>query len=186
MSRESYLEHDRTHDGKHEFVNGEVVAMGGAGPAHNIISANLISALHAGLQARPCVVFTADQRVNVRTTGLYCYPDVTVACGEHRFSNENPPSLLNPTFLAEVLSPSTENYDRGAKAAHFRRLESLQGYLLLSSTERHVELYVRSGLSWTFSEARGEEVLEVRPLELSLSLPAVYRGAPGLDLAVTG
>lgn len=116
-----YLAFDEAHEGKHEFVNGEILAMAGATLAHMRATQNTWRALDRAFEGRPCEAFIAEFRVSIDETGMYAYPDVVVVCGEQQVSETVPESLLNPTILVEVLSPSTARYDRGEKAAHYRR-----------------------------------------------------------------
>ena len=119
--------------------------MAGASREHNLIAANLVRRIGNQLDGRPCETYTNDMRVLVSQTGLYTYPDVIVVCGEALFLDENEDTLLNPTVIAEVLSPTTEAYDRGKKFGHYRRLESLREYVLVAQDEVLVEHYVREG-----------------------------------------
>ena len=136
---------------KHEYFEGEVFAMAGGTPNHATLQFNLGGLIHALLRKRPCRGFTADQRVGVEVAGLYTYPDLSVVCGGAQFDEHN--TLLNPTLLAEVLSPSTEAYDRGAKFSLYQQLPSLRQYLLISQDQRMVHLYTRSEEGrWTFEE----------------------------------
>lgn len=128
---------------KSEYWNGEIYAMAGASPRHTIIAANVIAAFHVQLRGRPCSVHTGDLRVKVSPTGLYTYPDVVVVCGKARFDEIVPNTLLNPAIIVEVLSKSTESYDRGGKFDHYRTLETLTDYLLVSQETASVEHRMR-------------------------------------------
>lgn len=112
-----YIATERLADRKHELVNGEVLAMAGASPQHNLVAANLVRLMDSRLLGR-CLVFGGDQRVNVSATGLYAYPDITIVCGRPVFHPRFEDTLVNPTAIVEVLSESTEAYDRGAKFAN--------------------------------------------------------------------
>ena len=140
-----YLALERQSETKHELVNGEIVAMSGASPVHNLLSMNLGRLLGDLVQARPCVVLSSDQRVHVPATGLFAYPDVTIVCGRPELHPEDDHTLTNPTVLVEVLSDSTEAYDRGAKFAHYQSIATLQEYVLVSTRDRRVEHYRRQG-----------------------------------------
>src|SRR6266545_784873 len=109
--------------------------MAGARPAHNMLAANMTAAMVSLLAERDCVVMTSDQRVHVPSTRLYTYPDVVVACGERRYDNEEPPSLLTPTVVVEVTSDTTEDYDRGTKFLHYQGIASLREYVVVSHRE---------------------------------------------------
>lgn len=172
MTEEEYLEYDRAHEGKHEYVNGEVVAISGVSDAHDRVEVNLISALNSRLGAGPCRVRGSNLRVRLDETGLYCYPDATIVCGEPVFAPTNPVTLLNPRVVIEVLSESTENYDRGAKAAHYRHRASVELVLLIDSRRRLVERQARnSDGTWTLSEHTDGAV---RVLDLELPLDELY------------
>ena len=121
MTEAEYLEYDRTHDGKYEYVNGEVVAMSGVSDAHDRIQVNATVALANRLRGGPGRVRGADLRVRLDETGLYGYPDLTIVYGEPAFAATRPVTLLNPRVIIEVLSETTEEYDRGAKVAHYRQ-----------------------------------------------------------------
>jgi len=138
-----YLALERASDRRHEFIGGSVVAMAGARPAHNVLAANVTSALVALGRPHGCVTMTSDQRVHVPATGLYAYPDVTLACGERQYDGNEPPSLLNPTLLVEVTSDSTEDYDRGTKFLHYQAIAGLEEYVIVSHRERRVDHFKR-------------------------------------------
>ncbi len=170
-----YLRLERAAETKSEYPHGEIVAMAGASRTHNRIVLNLGSELHRLLRGSPCEAFVSDMRVRVSRTGLYTYPDVVVACGESRFDDDHVDTLLNPVVLVEVLSPSTEAYDRGEKFAHYRRLDSLQEYLLLSQDKVRVERYVRRGEEWVLSELNGlDDILSVEAIACHVRLGDVY------------
>jgi Uma2 family endonuclease len=163
---EQYLALEREAETKSEYFDGEIFAMSGASRQHNLISVNVIAELRAQLKGRPCEVYGSDMRVKVDPTGLYTYPDVVV-CGEVRLEDEHLDTLLNPTVLIEVLSPTTEAYDRGKKFAHYRRLDSLTDYLLIAQDQPRIEHYARQAdQKWVLSEAS----------ELCASLPLTSLG----------
>jgi Uma2 family endonuclease len=172
MTEAEYLEYDRTHDGKHEYVNGEVVAMSGVSDAHDRIEVNTIAALASRLGGGPCRVRGSNLRVRLDETGLYCYPDLTIVCGEPAFAPTHPVTLLNPRVILEVLSESTEDYDRGAKAAHYRHRASVDLVLLVDSRRRLVERQARNADgTWTLSEhTQGA----VRVLDFDVPLDELY------------
>jgi len=117
--------------------------MAGAKREHNLIVGNVVREAGNCLKGRRCEVYPSDMRVKVSATGLYTYPDVTIVCGKPEFDDEHHDTLLNPTVLVEVLSESTEAYDRGTKSRHYRKLASLKEYLLIAQDRPHVERYVR-------------------------------------------
>lgn len=153
MTEAEYLEYDRTHEGKHEYVNGEVVAMSGVSDAHDRIQINATLALGTRFRGGPCRVRGADLRVRLDETGLYCYPNLTAVYGEPTFAPTRPVTLLNPRVIVEVLSETTEEYDRGAKVAHYRHRASVDLILLIDSRRRLVERQQRNADgTWTLSE----------------------------------
>src|SRR5258705_5268741 len=120
LTPEQYLEIERKAEFKSEYFGGEMFAMSSASRDHNVLSVNLIAILHPQLRKRGCDLFTNDMRVRVSHTGLYTYPDIIAVCGQPPVIDDSVDTLVNPTFLAEVLSPSTEAYDRGRKFEHYR------------------------------------------------------------------
>jgi Uma2 family endonuclease len=154
LSPEEYLELERAAEFRHEYYGGRMYAMAGGTHRHAVVIGNLARELGVALKARPCFVTTSDLRVCVSKEGLYTYPDVAVVCGQPLLLDKHRDTLLNPTLIIEVLSPSTEAYDRGFKSAQYRTLESLQEYALVSQSEPRVEIYRRqpSG-GWLLSES---------------------------------
>jgi Uma2 family endonuclease len=171
---EQYLELERTSEEKHEYLDGQIYLMGGASPNHNIIVANTTIGLGIQLRKGPCVIYASDQRV--KAGRLYAYPDVSVVCGTPQYTEDIPETILNPTLIVEVLSPTTEGYDRGEKFRQYRMLESLQEYVLVSQDSHHIEHYVRRpDDQWLFSDAKGlEAVLELPSIGCTLALADVY------------
>jgi len=178
----SYLALERASAERHELVDGVVVDMAGASYAHNVIVANLVTALAASSErsAKPgggCRPLSSDMRIKVETTGLYAYPDVLLVCGEPAFEDERADTLLNPIAIFEVLSPSTEAFDRGEKFAHYRRLPSLRDYVLVAQSRPRVEHYQRQGDVWVLRETEGLDgrvVLEGAGCEVALA--GIYAG----------
>src|SRR6266498_1001389 len=119
VSPEEYLRLERQSEYKSEYLNGEIFAMTGASRKHNLITTNISREISQQLKPRPCEVYAVDMRVKVRATGLYTYPDIAVVCGEPQFEDDYIDTLLNPTLLIEVLSQSTERYDRIAKSSYY-------------------------------------------------------------------
>src|SRR5215207_6350571 len=130
LSEEEYLAIERQAEFRSEYVAGEMFAMAGASRRHNRTVTNLVVALDNQLRARPCNVYSNDMRVKVQSTGLFTYPDVVVTCGEERFADGEMDVLLNPVVIVEVLSDSTEAYDRGKKFESYQSIESLKEYVL--------------------------------------------------------
>jgi Uma2 family endonuclease len=173
---EQYLERERQADHKSEYLSGEIFAMAGASEAHNLIVTNVVRELSARLRGRPCRTYPSDMKVEVGPSGLFTYPDVSVVCGEPRFHDARRDMVQNPTVIVEVLSPSTEAYDRGAKFAQYRRLESLTDYLLISASECRVEHYVRlRDGQWLLSEVMTQEqVVVIGSIDCELPMAEVY------------
>ena len=140
LTPEDYLALERSADFKSEYFDGEIFAMTGASEPHNTIVANTLSEIRQQLKKRPCKVYANDMRVKVDPTGLYTYPDVVVVCGKARLEDAHLDTLLNPTLIVEVLSDSTEAYDRGRKFEHYRKLESLAEYVLIDPIPRRLYL----------------------------------------------
>jgi len=177
LSVAEYLEAERQSPVRHELVQGEAVAMSGASLAHNRIVSNLVLALGPKLRARGCDVFSSDMRVKIPGSEAYAYPDLVIVCGEPQLEDEEFDTLLNPTCLVEVLSPSTERYDRGHKAIAYRTLPSLGLLLLVSQEEARVEIQRRmpDGL-WSIVDLSGlDSILELPEFELEVPLAEVYR-----------
>lgn len=170
-----YLALERKATTKSEYFEGQIYAMSGASRAHNLIVANLLSAIHTQLNERDCEVYVNDMRVKVDATGLYAYPDVLVVCDEPRFEDSSLDTLLNPTVLVEVLSPSTEAYDRGEKFSHYRHLESLQEYILVAQNCIRVEHYLRQGQKWLLTEFDElVDIVRLPSIACELSTRAIY------------
>ena len=176
LSAAGYLAIERAAAFKSEFYDGEMFAMAGGSPTHSLIAGNLIRALGNRLEGRGRRTFTSDLRVKIEDSGLYTYPDVSVACGELRFADAEQDTLVNPKLLAEVLSDTTEAYDRGEKFGHYRRLASLQAYLLVSQRHPRVELFWRGEAGqWLLDEAGGLDAsIAIPPLDISLPLREVF------------
>jgi Uma2 family endonuclease len=176
LSEEQYIARERAaSDGKSEFLHGRVFAMSGGSPRHNLVTSNVSGALRTALRDRPCVVLSSDQRVCIEPTGLYTYPDVTVVCGGLKTHPRFDDTLLNPMLLVEVLSPSTEGYDRGAKFAHYRNIESLREVLLVSQVERVVEHYAREADgSWRLTTWTERQRVPLAAIACELALDDVY------------
>ena len=175
LTPEEYLALERKADTKHEYLRGEIIAMSGASFAHNIITANITTALNNQLSESDCIVVASDMRVRTHPEASYLYPDVLVVCDQPRFEDSTFDILLNPSVLVEVLSPSTETYDRGEKFKHYQQLTSLQEYLLVSQEEVCIELYRRQETRWKLIEFRSlEDVLSLASIDCALTLSDIY------------
>ena len=176
LTEEEYLAVERLAGFRSEYLAGEVFAMVGASRRHNRIVTNLVVALDNQLRARPCNVYSNDMRVKVQSTGLFTYPDVVVTCGEEKFADGEHDTLLNPLVVIEVLSDSTEAYDRGKKFENYQSIESLKEYLLVSQTSQRVEQYIRQiGRNWMYSEAHEfGDTIAIQSIECELNLEDIY------------
>ena len=176
LTANDYLAWERQQETRHEYLEGQIFAMTGASRAHNMLCANILASLHGQLRGKPCEIYVNDMRVKVSETGMYTYPDLVAACGEPQFEDQAVDTLLNPVLIIEVLSDSTERYDRGAKFTHYRSLASLQEYLLVSQNECRVEHYVRQpGNQWLLTEYdEVEDHIELNSLGSHLSVAEIY------------
>ncbi len=159
---------------KHEWVNGEVFAMTGGSIEHARLIAAISRELGELLRGKPCVPYSSDLRVRSEVTEFSSYPDQLVICGPPRAYSGDEYSVTNPTLIVEVLSPSTEAYDRGAQSRHYRLMPSVQEVLLVSQDVRRLELFRRDGAAWKFVEAGPGESLRLQSIEVSLGVDAVY------------
>ncbi len=178
ITAEQYLVQERQAAFKSEFFGGEVFAMAGGSPNHSLIGANFLGVCWAALGGKPCKVFNSELRVRVNPSGLYTYPDASIVCGELQFDDQREDTLTNPTVLVEVLSESTEKYDRGVKSGHYRKIASLKEIVLISQYEPAVEVFTRqeSG-GWLLNESRElSEEIRLESVGISIALSELYRG----------
>ncbi|MDC0748416.1 Uma2 family endonuclease [Polyangium mundeleinium] len=172
-----YLALEEGSETKHEFLDGQIYDMAGGTPNHGLLAGNVARALGNQLEGRPCRVHPADVRIRVQATGLSTYPDVSVVCGQLQVDAEDKNGVVNPIVLVEVLSESTEAYDRGMKFTHYRRIPSLREYVLVSHKTKQIEVYRRAdGGAWILHEAQSGSI-DLESIGCSLSVDAVYRGA---------
>lgn len=176
ITPQEYLELERQAETKSEYFAGEVFAMAGASERHNVISVNTAYLLVGQLKGRPCKAYGSDMRVKVERAKLYTYPDVVAVCGKPLFEDSQLDTLLNPTVVFEVLSPSTEAYDRGAKFETYRQIESLTDYVLISQDQALIEHYQRQpGGQWLLTDYRGlEATLALASIGCTLPLAEIY------------
>jgi len=176
LTPEQYLAAERTAEFKHEYYNGQMYARPGGSFQHCLIAGNILGALHTELKTRPCGIGSSDLRLRVSPDGLYTYADVLAINGDPRFADDEQDTLLNPALIVEVLSPSTEAYDRGFKSAQYRTVESLEEYALVSQSEPRVEVFRRQpGGHWLLSEAVGlEAVCHFESLDCAVPLSEIY------------
>ena len=176
LTPEEYIIAERKATLKSEYLSGEIVAMSGASNEHNLITVNTVTQLYNQLAESGCRVYASDMRVGIGAGASYFYPDIAVTCDRPRFEDDALDILTNPQVIIEVLSDSTENYDRGEKFARYRQLESLQEYILISQDQVRVEHYLRQGQQWLLSEfSTLENVLPLVSIKAELSLRQIYR-----------
>ena len=175
LTEEQYLALERAADFKSEYFDGEMFAMSGASVQHGRLQRNLITELANSLRGTPCEPFGSDLRVRV-SRRMYTYPDVTIVCGKPVLADERQDVLLNPTAIIEVLSPSTEKYDRGLKLQHYRAIESLQDYILVDQSQIRIEHYSRQDKNvWTLRDYQSlDEAMTIASVGATLSLARVY------------
>ena len=176
---------------RHEYINGELIAMSGASRAHNLITGNIFGELRTLLRGSSCETYANEMRVSTPTTTSYFYPDVVVVCEEPRFEDDVFDTLLNPIILVEVLSPATEVYDRREKFAHYRQLPSLQEYVLVTQDKVLVEHYRRqekrgtasvTGKDWIFTDFQElADILPLTSIQCELPLQEIYERVTFFD-----
>jgi Uma2 family endonuclease len=176
LTPEEYLAIERRNEYKSEYVDGEMVAMTGASRRHNLINVNIVGEVSRQLRGRQCEAYASDMRVRVPSTRSYVYPDVVVVCGEPQLEDDYLDTLLNPTVLVEVLSESTERYDRGRKFGFYRTIESLAEYVLVAQDECRVEQYAKQPDGrWLLTDHRSpEDVVELASIQYTLRLSEIY------------
>ena len=178
LSAEEYLEAERKATEKHELINGKIVTMQGGSLKHNAIVRNLIIGIGSFLKGKPCDVFPSDLRVNVPSVNSFMYPDLTIVCGKPELLDENFDSILNPSVIIEVLSHSTESYDRGTKFFNYQQIASLKEYILINSTSVLISTITKKddGL-WKFENiTEPTALLTISTIGQQLPLSDIYDG----------
>jgi Uma2 family endonuclease len=176
LSPAEYLRIERAAPYRNEYFAGEMFAMAGGSPRHSLIKANLVRELGNRLEGGTCAAYDSDLRIRVSATGLYTYADASVICGELQQDAQDPHTVLNPTLLAEVLSDSTEAYDRGKTFDHFSKLPSLKEYVLVSQDSPKVERHSRNADgTWTPTIRTGlDQLLDLPSIGVTVSLAEVF------------
>ncbi len=171
-----YLKIERAAEFRHEYFNGEMFAIAGGSPQHSLIKINVGGEFRSQLKGRPCTTFDSDLRIRVSPSGLSTYPDVSVVCDELEFDDDERDTVLNPTLLVEVLSATSEAYDRGQKFSHFRQIASLREYVLISQQSATVERFLRNpDDTWTLTAVIGRDAnIHLVSIDVTLSLAEVY------------
>jgi Uma2 family endonuclease len=174
---DEYVRLEETSPVKHEFLDGHVWAMAGGSPDHARVAANVTVSLGVQLRDRPCGVHSSDLRVRVKQTGLGTYPDVTVVCGRLELDGDDPKqqTVINPRVIVEVLSASTEAYDRGEKLSHYKRISSLEDIVLVAHDRHRLEVWHRESDGWSLDVVHDHGVAELRSIGCKLSIDDVYR-----------
>lgn len=177
MSETEYLRYEADSQTRHEYAAGQVYAMAGAGWNHNLINSNTQTALNNHLAGKPCVVVSSDMRLKVTAKSVsYRYPDTMVICGEPQFAERRTDTILNPTVIVEIVSPSTALTDHNDKLDEYLRIESVQEYVLIAQHEAKVEVYSRqlSG-RWLYTPLKGlDAMLELNSIGCLLPLETLY------------
>ena len=177
LTPEEYLKIDREAEIRSEYHDGQMFAMSGGTLPHSLLAMQLQSAIMLALRGRGCRVTNSDLRVGITAQGPFVYPDAAIYCGEPRLADNYHDTLLNPTIVFEVLSKSSEAYDRGNKFAHYRRIDSLREYVLISHTEPRVEIFAKGpDGKWTLTACLGEAAtFELTSIDVEIALADIYR-----------
>jgi Uma2 family endonuclease len=175
-TRAEYRSLERASNTRHEYLEGVIYAMAGGSPEHAALAANVIALLNVALRGRACRVHSSDLRIHVLDTGLETYPDVSVVCGHVEVDPADKHAVTNPTLLVEITSPSTEEYDRGEKLSHYKRIESLREVVIVSHREKLLEVFRRGeDGAWTRHEAGPGRGVRLQSAGCELAVDDVYR-----------
>jgi Uma2 family endonuclease len=172
---DEYLRLEEFANVKHEYLDGAVHAIAGGTPEHGAIAIRIGAALVPQLRGRGCTVYSSDVRIRVAATGLLTYPDLSVACGEGQVDPVDPQALVDPVVVVEVLSPSTEAYDRGEKLRHYQRISSLREVLLVAHDRREVEIWRRRDDGWQREVVAAGGAVDLPSIACRLEVDALYR-----------
>lgn len=177
LTESDYLALEESSDTRHEYVAGQAYAMTGGSQRHNRIALNIASMLLAALRGRPCQVFMSDVKLSIAQDQSYYYPDAMVTCGQERQAANESNLVSDPLLVVEVLSPSTESIDRREKLAAYRRLASVQEYVLVSQDQHFVEVYRREGeIGWRYLAYEPGDVLNLASVEVEMPIAELYVG----------
>lgn len=176
ISKEEYLDMERDSEQRHEYYDGEIFAMAGGTPNHNRIVLNLANSLNVRFADRECEAFASDVRVELDKDRHYAYPDVVVVCGGLEFADNREDTIINPILIAEVLSDSTEAYDRGLKFKAYQNIASLKHYLLIEQNTVGIEHFHKEAGIWRLREYRDtDDTIFSQSLGLSISVSEIYK-----------
>ncbi|MFT4152576.1 Uma2 family endonuclease [Parafilimonas sp.] len=179
MSPSAFLEWERKQECKHEYVDGEVLAMSGASFNHNRITANIVIEAGSFLRGKPCNIFASDLRVSVKWKDSFFYPDVTIICDEPEFDDEKiKDTVKNPAVIFEILSASTEEHDAGRKQMYYMQIPSLQQYIIIDSRAMKLKVITKEAVGkWLYEEfSAADDMLFIKPIGFKISMPDIYRG----------
>lgn len=175
LTEGEYLQIERKSEFRNEYIAGRIYAMSGASERHNVIAGNLYALIWMQIRGRSCRAYMNDLRVKVAPARMYTYPDIVAVCGERQLEDAHLDTLLNPAVIVEVLSESTEAYDRGEKFAYYRRLESLREYVLVAQDKIRVEHYRREGEQWVLTEISDPDgTLHLPSIDCHVEVKAIY------------
>ena len=176
VTPEEYLHHERKAEFRSEYFRGETFAMAGASANHNLIVGNCIQTLGQQLKKKPCRVYPSDLKLRIEATGLYTYPDLSIVCGEPQLESDAGDVLLNPVVLVEVLSESTEAYDRGKKFEHYRTIPSLMNYVLIAQDRHSIDCFERDpDGAWRLTSCQGlDGKVQLASIDSQLAATEVY------------
>lgn len=162
-----------------EYMSGKIIGRSSSNLSHNLITGNIVAGLYTRLKSSGCFAFANQMRVSIPSVKSYFYPDVGVVCEEPHFEDDLLDILLNPIVVVEVLSPSTEAYDRGDKFAHYRQLQSLQEYILVSQDKVRVDHYARHAAQWILTDFQAlDQQLPLTSIQCELPLQEIYENVP--------
>jgi Uma2 family endonuclease len=188
-SPREYYELEQAADYKSDYYRGEIFAMAGGTIVHSAICTNITGELRGRLKGKRCRPYESNLRLKIKFTGLRCYPDASLFCDPFEYDEEDPnhETVTNPTVIFEVLSPSTEGYDRGFKSENYRRIPSLKAYALVSQEKPHVEIYQRqTNGAWLFDEQSGLDAnLCISSIDVDLPLAEIYASVAFTDAETT-
>lgn len=178
VTEEEYLVFEKASRDKHEFYKGEVFAMAGAGARHNVIFSNLFGELAFRLKGKPCKPYGSDLRIHIPENSLFTYPDISIICDELIPSKVDADTVVQPTVIIEILSPSTRNYDQGIKFRLYREIPSLKEFITIDSESIGIEAYrINAERNWELKDYRSiDETLTIPIVGLSLPLKEIYEG----------
>lgn len=178
LTMEEYLQFERESVQKHEFYNGEVFSMAGAGRRHNKIFSNIFTAVGISLKGKSCQPYGSDMRIHIPENSLFTYPDISIICGDILLSDEDQDTAIQPIVLIEILSPSTKDYDRGGKFKLYRDIPTLKEFILIDSESINVEAFrINANTHWELEEYKTiSETLRIPSVEIAIPLSEIYEG----------